>query len=112
MGEVAGVQPRFLCLFLVMREQRVEFVDHRLHLERQRRGDAVVLPAAHRRDGAADVTQRPEAVDGLERGEHDQAEAEQEETGEQGRSDENTSELQSLLRNAYDVFNLNTKKNI
>ena len=41
MGEVAGMGARFLGLLLGMGEQRVQFLDHRLHFLRQRIGDAV-----------------------------------------------------------------------
>src|SRR3546814_9116299 len=94
------MKPRFLGLFLIMREQRIELVDHRLHFARQRRGDAAALPPAHRRDRTPDMAQRPQAVEGLERRENDEAE----------RSEEHTSELQSLMRISYAVFCLKKKK--
>src|SRR3546814_8222291 len=83
-----------------MREQRIELVDQRLHFARQRRGDAAALPPAHRRDRTPDMAQRPQAVEGLERRENDEAE----------RSEEHTSELQSLMRISYAVFCLKKKK--
>src|SRR3546814_9571682 len=90
-------------------------------LERQRRGDAAILPTAHRGDRAADMTQRQQAVKGLERGEDDKPEAEQRQAGDQRRahranlkierrSEEHTSELQSLMRLSYAVFCLKKKK--
>ncbi len=98
MREVAGMQPRFFGLFLVMREQRVEFVDHRLHLERQRGGDAALLSAAHRGDRAADMAQRPQAVEGLKRREDDQPEPEQSEAGDQRRAQRPRLHLQHVAR--------------
>src|SRR3546814_7588861 len=112
-----------------MREQRVECVDHGLHFQWQRRGDAAVLPAAHCRDRTPDMAQRPQAVKGLERREDDEAEPEQRKAGDQRlphradlrierlarlrdlvRSEEHTSELQSLMRISYAVFCLKKKK--
>src|SRR3546814_4484848 len=69
-----------------MRKQRVEFVDHRLHFERQWRLDTAVLPAAHRRDRAPDMAQRPEAVEGLECCKNDQSEPQHPEAGDQCRA--------------------------
>jgi hypothetical protein len=71
MGEVAGVAAGFLGLGLGMGEQRVQFLDHRLHLEREGVGHAVGAGRADVRDRLADVSQRPEAVPGLQHG-HDE----------------------------------------
>ena len=98
MGEIARMQPRLLGLFFIMREQRVEFVDHRLHFERQRRIDAAVLPAAHRRDRAADMAQRPQAVKGLERRKDDEAEAKQCKAGDQRLSHRTHLRVERLAR--------------
>src|SRR3546814_9558354 len=54
-----------------------------LHFARQRRGDAAALPPAHRRDRTPDMAQRPQAVEGLERRENDEAEPEQRKAGDQ-----------------------------
>ena len=84
MGEVAGMAPRLLGLGLVMLEQGVQFLGQRLDLARQPLVDPRLLARADRGDGAADAAQRPQAVDRLQRGEHDQAEAENAERAHHG----------------------------
>ena len=83
-GEIAGVPPRLLGLQLVMREQGVQFLGQRLDLARQPFLDTRLLARTDRRDRAAHPAQRPQPVDRLQGGEHDQAEAENPERAEQG----------------------------
>ncbi len=83
MREVACVQPRLLRLAFVVRDQRVQFLDHRRQFDRQRTRHAVRLARTHPRDLLAHPAQRPQPVEGLERGQHDQPEREQRETAHQ-----------------------------
>ena len=83
-GEVAGVAARLLGLDLVMLEQGVQLLDQGLDLQRQPFLDPRLLPGPDRGDGATHAAQRPEAVDRLQRGEHDQAEAEDRRTSAPG----------------------------
>jgi hypothetical protein len=74
MGEIAGVAARFLGLLLIVSEQRVHFLGERRDLARQAFVDARLGPGSDRDDRAAHPPQRPQAVNRLQRGQHDQAE--------------------------------------
>ena len=87
MREVARMRSRLLGLSLGMREQRVQFLDQRLHFERQRLGDAVGTGRAHRLDRAAHVAQREQPVPGLQGGHQQQAQRKNDEAVDQDRAD-------------------------
>ena len=86
MGEVAGMAPRFLGLRLAMGQQLVDLVDQRLDLAREILGDAGLGAAADGGHFAPHAAQRPQAVNGLQRGEDEQAGAERGEAANQGRA--------------------------
>ena len=86
MGEVAGVAPRFLGLRLAMGEQFVDLVDQRLDLAREILGDAGLRARTDRGDFAPHPAQRPQAVKGLQRGQHQQPDAKRGEAADQGRA--------------------------
>ena len=86
MGEVAGVAARFLGLRLAMGEQLVDLLDQRLDLAREILGDAGLRARPDRGDLAPHAAQRPQAVEGLQRGEDEQADAERGEAPDQGRA--------------------------
>ena len=86
MGEIAGVAPRLLGLRLAVREQLVDLLGQRPDLGREIVADAGLVARADRGDLAADAPQRPQAVEGLQRGEHEQADAERDEAPDQGRT--------------------------
>ena len=91
MGEVAGVAPRLLGLHLVMGEQVVDLVGQRLDLAREiARRCAVCVPERIGDHLAPHPAQRPQAVERLQRGEDEQAEAEH---GEAARSGSRRSSL-------------------
>src|SRR3546814_5453704 len=77
MGEVAGVAPRLLGLHLIMGEKLVQLLRHRLDLLGESFLDPGFLARADRRDGLAHAAERPQAVEGLDRGQRDEAEAEE-----------------------------------
>ena len=83
MGEIAGVTPRFLGLRLAMREQLVDLLGQRPDFGREIVADPGLLARADGRDLVAHPAQRPQAVEGLQRGEHEQAEAERGEAPEE-----------------------------
>ena len=86
MGEIAGVAPRFLGLRLAMGEQLVDLLGQRPDLGREIVADPRLLARADGGDLVAHPAQRPQAVEGLQRGEHEQADAEREEAPEQRRA--------------------------
>src|SRR3546814_6896079 len=102
-----------------MGEKLVQLHRHRLDLLGESFLDPGFLARADRRDGLAHAAERPQAVEGLDRGQRDEAEAEEAEGAHHRpaedtdllRSEEHTSELQSLMRISYAVFCLKKKKN-
>ena len=86
MGEVAGVAARLLGLLLAVREQLVDLVDQRADLQREILGDAGLRARADRDHFAPDPAQRPQAVERLQRGEHQKPGAERGEAGDQRRA--------------------------
>ncbi len=84
MGEVAGVAPRFLGLRLAVGEQLVDFFGQRPDLRREIRADAGLLARADRGHLAPNAPQRPQAVDGLQRGEDQQSQPQRPEAPDQG----------------------------
>ena len=85
-GEVAGVPPRFLGLRLAMGEQLVDFLGQRPDFRGKSSPTRVLSPERIDGDFAADAAQRPQPVEGLQRGQDQQANAEREEAPEQGRA--------------------------
>src|SRR3546814_8745271 len=78
-----------------------------LGLQQPRHEDAAIIAIAHRRHGNPDSQPRPEPIDPLFRS----AEEWRQGAAEVPRSEEHTSELQSLMRISYAVFCLKKKKN-
>ena len=75
---------RLLGLRLAMGEQLVDLVDQRIDLAREILADPALAAAADGDHLAAHPAQRPQAVERLQRGQHQQAEAERGEAPEQG----------------------------
>ena len=96
----SGVTPCLFGLAFVMLEQRVQFLDQRLHLERHGLVDAAGLSGAHFGDRRLKPAQGPETVDGLERGKHDETDGKQREAARQGAAERRdlVVELGAVLR--------------
>jgi hypothetical protein len=75
--------PGLLGLLLIMLEKGVQFLGQGLDLGREALGDPRFLARSDGGDGAADPAQRPQAVERLEGGEDEQAEAEYPERADQ-----------------------------
>ena len=76
MGEIARVTACLLRLLLAVREELVDLLGERADLGREIRPDAGLLARSDRGDLAAHPPQRPQAVEGLQRCEDQQADAE------------------------------------
>ena len=98
MGEVAGMGARFLCLPLIMGEQGVQFLDHRQHFGGHGFGHPALVAIAHLDDFQPHLAQRPQAIDGLQGGEHDQAQRQQREALEQGGAQRLDLAIEALAR--------------
>ena len=85
-GEIARMAPRFLRLGLVVGEQLVDFLGQRPDLGREVVADARLLARPDRGDLAAHAAQRPKAVEGLQRRQDEQADAERSEAPDQSRA--------------------------
>ena len=84
MRQIARVPPGFLGLFLVMRDQAIEFVDERGDFFGQfGLFDPLRPAAAHIDNRLAEFPERPQAIERLQRRHQDQAEAEQGKTADQ-----------------------------
>ena len=84
MGEVAGVAARLFGLVLIVGEKLVDLLGQRLDLVGKGLRDAGLRARPDCGDILPDAAKGPEAVEGLKRGEDQQANAERQETPEQG----------------------------
>ena len=86
MGEVAGMTPRFLGLLFAVGQQGVDLMDQRKHFAREILGDPPLTTGSDGDHFAPYAAQRPQAVTGLQCGQHQQPEPERGEASHQGRA--------------------------
>ena len=86
MSQITGVSPRFLCLLLIVVKQGVQFIHHRRDFIWHRFDHPALLAGPHRRNGNANLAQRPQTVKRLQRRHADQSQREDQETVDQDRA--------------------------
>ena len=85
-GQIAGMGARFFRLPLIMGKEGVQFLHHRQYFGRHRFCHPAFLARPHPDDFQPHLAQRAQAVDRLQRRQHEQPERQQRETLEQGGS--------------------------